>query len=583
MARYAKHVSTRKTAQTEAASPKQRKNSAGGYSFVLDKWASLDRWLILGADGGTYYASESKLTKSNAKTIQACLAEDGARTVARIVEISDGGRAPKNDPAIFALAMAAGAGDPATRKAALDALPKVCRTGTHLFQFVDAVKNFRGWGRSLRRAVSKWYTTRKPDNLAYQVIKYPSRKLDRKDKNSVYSHRDVLRLAGGAIGPRSTETDAVLRYVVAGMDGLKGREFERRTGGPGTYPAIDQKHLPKIVHGWEAMKRAKTTKDAVKLIREYRLTHEMVLNQFKTKAEVWEALLPDMPATALIRNLATMTRAGLIAPFSDGAKMAVAKLADTEWLRKARVHPLTVFMALDTYERGKGKKGQSTWTPVAQVTDALEDAFYGAFPFVEPTGANHMLAVDCSGSMWGRGHHKYGRSMYGGFSNISGMDIPPRLGAALMAMVNVRTEANTLVTGFSYGGYGRNSRDGIQVVKVTKKSRINDAIAAFEKVPGGGTDCSLPMRYAMANKIPVDHFVVYTDNETYAGNIHPHQALVEYRQKMGRPAKLTVVGMTATNFTIADPDDSGMLDVVGFDTATPKIMADFAREGFGSA
>ena len=46
-----------------------------------------------------------------------------------IVAISEAGRAPKNDPAIFALAMAPARGDEATRKAALDALPRVCRTG----------------------------------------------------------------------------------------------------------------------------------------------------------------------------------------------------------------------------------------------------------------------------------------------------------------------------------------------------------------------------------------------------------------------------------------------------------------------
>jgi 60 kDa SS-A/Ro ribonucleoprotein len=35
--------------------------------------------------------------------------------------------------------------------------------------------------------------------------------------------------------------------------------------------------------------------------------------------------------------------------------------------------------------------------------------------------------------------------------------------------------------------------------------------------------------------------------------------------------------MTATGFTIADPNDGGMLDVVGFDSATPNLIADFAR------
>ena len=69
----------------------------------------------------------------------------------------------------------------------------------------------------------------------------------------------------------------------------------------------------------------------------------------------------------------------------------------------------------------------------------------------------------------------------------------------------------------------------------------------------------------------------YTDSETWCGNIHPVQALRKYREKTGIPAKLVVVGMVSNGFSIADPDDGGMLDVVGFDTAAPNVIADFCR------
>jgi len=75
----------------------------------------------------------------------------------------------------------------------------------------------------------------------------------------------------------------------------------------------------------------------------------------------------------------------------------------------------------------------------------------------------------------------------------------------------------------------------------------------------------------------VDAFVVYTDSETWAGKIHPAQALREYRQRTGIPAKLVVVGMVSNGFSIADPTDGGMLDVVGFDAAAPALIADFIR------
>ncbi len=35
--------------------------------------------------------------------------------------------------------------------------------------------------------------------------------------------------------------------------------------------------------------------------------------------------------------------------------------------------------------------------------------------------------------------------------------------------------------------------------------------------------------------------------------------------------------MTSNGFTLADPNDRGMLDVVGFDTSVPAVISDFVR------
>jgi 60 kDa SS-A/Ro ribonucleoprotein len=87
------------------------------------------------------------------------------------------------------------------------------------------------------------------------------------------------------------------------------------------------------------------------------------------------------------------------------------------------------------------------------------------------------------------------------------------------------------------------------------------------------------MLWALEQRVAVDTFVVYTDSETWFGQVHPAEALRRYRERMGIAAKLIVVGMLANNFTIADPNDGGMLDVVGFDTAAPQVMRDFSAAG----
>ena len=93
----------------------------------------------------------------------------------------------------------------------------------------------------------------------------------------------------------------------------------------------------------------------------------------------------------------------------------------------------------------------------------------------------------------------------------------------------------------------------------------------------GGTDCAQPMIYAQEKGLKVDVFIVYTDNETWAGAIHPSEALKKYRASSGiDDAKLIVSAMSATEFTIADPNDAGMLDMAGFDSAAPEIIRSFA-------
>jgi len=40
----------------------------------------------------------------------------------------------------------------------------------------------------------------------------------------------------------------------------------------------------------------------------------------------------------------------------------------------------------------------------------------------------------------------------------------------------------------------------------------------------------------------------------------------------------TVLGMTSNGLTLADANDRGMLDVAGFDTTVPAVIADLVRE-----
>jgi 60 kDa SS-A/Ro ribonucleoprotein len=532
--------------------PGQAPNSAGGFTWAVDVWTRLRRFLVLGSEGGSYYASERSLTRENAQAVEAAVREDGARAVAAIVRVSTEGRAPKNDPALFALAMAAGLGDEKTRKAALEALPQVARTGTHLFQFASFVEGFRGWGRALRRAVGHWYASKPVDALAYQAVKYRQRE--------GVSHRDLLRLAhpasrvsaGNPVSEVSNEHARLFEWLVRGGE----------TDG-----------LPRLVEGFARVQATSTPNEAAALVREYRLPREALQPEHLMSADVWTALLEDMPMTAMVRNLATMTRVGILSPGSAGTVEVVARLGDAERLRAARVHPVALLAALRTYQAGQGVRGRHTWNPVREVVDGLDAAFYTAFGNVEPANKRMLLALDVSGSM-----------VSGWVAGVPGLT--PRAASAALALVTAATEPQYEVVGFYAAKDGLTvgkrrewylGRDGLSPLPISPRQRLDDAVKAVSDLPFGGTDVALPMLYAQAREREVDVFVVYTDSETWAGDVHPVQALNDYRRASGIDARLVVVGMVSNGFSIADPNDQGMLDVVGFDTATPQLISDFAR------
>ena len=274
-----------------------------------------------------------------------------------------------------------------------------------------------------------------------------------------------------------------------------------------------------------------------------------------------------MPYTAMIRNLATMTRNETLVPNSEETKAVIEKIQDEELISKSRIHPIAVLSALKTYAEGRSERGSATWNPIGKIVDALDGAFYMAFGNVEPTGLRILLALDVSGSMRG--------SAVNGIPGLTARDA-----SAAMALVTASVEDSYEFVGFTSGRRstfgGRFESDGsLTELAITPRQRLDDAVAAVSGLPFGRTDCAAPMVWAKNKGREFDAIVIYTDNETWAGTIHPSEALQEYRRSTGLATKLIVAGTASNGFSIADPNDPGMLDIVGFDASAPQLMSEF--------
>lgn len=504
------------------------KNNAGGFTFALDQWGVFDRFLLIGSETPGYYVGTKEQTAESFKSTIACVKADGLRAINRLKEISLAGRAPKNDPAVVALALAAIYGDATVKAAAYEALPQVARTGTWLFQFVSIVDSLGKWNAATKRGVANWYTSKNLDKLAIQLLKYQSR--------NNWSHRDVLRLAH--IKPTEQNT-TLFKYVVKGADGMVQGDL-----------------LPNLVIDFERLKRATTKAEVLAVVNGNKdVTWEMVPTVWHKDKDVMLALLPNMGLTAIIRKLGILTMHGVITQ-GDGLKHVTDVLTNPEQLTRSRIHPLSVLQAFKQYSQGRGEKGSNTWSPVNDVKNALDMAFYSAFQNVPGTGGSVFLGVDCSGSMFG--------APVNGSPNLVAAEV-----AAVTALAIAKQQKNYFIGGFN---------TTMAPIGIDPDMRLDKALEVIRRFPWGGTNCALPMIYAAQKKMEVDTFVTITDNETYAGSIQPSQALRDYRKQFKKPkASNIVIGTSVSKFTIADPKDPYQLDIAGFDSAAPVLIAEFMK------
>ena len=505
----------------------QVKNNAGGYVYQVSDEQRVLRFLILGTEGGTYYVQEKALTEQNATAVIRIIKEGVVDVVGLAFNVSNLGRAPRNTSAIFTLALVMTYGNAAQKERAASHLTYICRTGTHLFQFVALVNAMRGWSHGLRACVANWYTGRSVENLTLQVLKYRQRE--------GWTHKDVLRLCHA----KPNGKDELFKYIV-------GKPADPKNPLIDTFEALQKLTPDKIVDLIDLLQRVPTA-----------VPWEFLPTWTHTHVSLWQTLLPTMGYTAMLRNLTRMAALGMFASnLAQDTKLLVERIMDSEKLKRERVHPIQIFFALHAYHAGKNmRNADKTWRPQSAVEDALNYAFIAAFGNVKTTGKNILVALDVSGSMW---------SAMLANSQISAAEM-----TGALALVLRKTEPHCQFVAFSsmLVDFPIYQQDGLQHI-----------CERMHQLPFTATDCSLPVIAAMENKWPVDAFIILTDSETYAGRIHVSKALQIYRQVSSIPAKMIVVGMTATEFTVADPNDVLSIDVVGADSSLPALITEFIGE-----
>ena len=522
----------RKVPQTQPLDERQVKNAAGGYTYRLDPDKALERFLTLGTAGGTYYASERKLTQDGMALVRQCV-RDLDNDVYQELVGRCGNTAPKRIYALYAIAEALISGDTDLRQRARVMARDVVKTGTDMFELLSYVRGQRGMGATVHNTFNQFLEL-DIDKQALWAVKYRSR--------HDWTWRDVLRMLRPNV---DGQRDALFSWIV------RPDSFEGLTG-------------LRVVDGFRKVQGVTDEASVIEAVQEYGLPWEALTDAQRTPA-VWKACAPHIGNWAVIRNLATFTRNDLHKDRQFAMEIA-RRIEGAD-----RVHPVTLLEALRTYNAGGtvGRSKGGKYSPVQVWSNALEAALDSSFTNgVESTGRNVYIGLDVSGSMQ--------HAVSGSFV------LSCRDAGAALALGFVKNEPWSTVRGFTSGtdrmAFG--SIPVMQPLNFTQRTGFDSAVRMTEQLPFGGTDCSMPMIDAYNNKFDVDTFIVITDNETWAGSMHPMQALREYRQRCGKPnAQLAVVALTASRNTIADPKDIHAMDFSGFSSDLPKALSAFMKMG----
>uniref|UniRef100_A0A8C6WTL2 Ro60, Y RNA binding protein n=1 Tax=Neogobius melanostomus TaxID=47308 RepID=A0A8C6WTL2_9GOBI len=521
------------------------KHSVKSQPWEVDDKARLCRFLCYGSEGDIYTAREEvHVSMESAEALLALLGDGrGAEVVEDIRRYSQDGRVVSMDPSLFALAVCSQHSDIKTRQAAFKALKEVCQDPGSMFDFIQYKKDLKVdmksgiWGRALRKAISDWYNGQNAINLAVSVAKC-------KQRNG-WSHQDLLKLSHAK--PANDAIALVCKYIMKGWKEVQAEYADKE----------NSEEVLKVLSYMEVIEKVKHSCDEteiINLIEEHSLETEQLRTDHLKSKHVWKALLKDMPLQSLMKRLGKMTSKNILEPGSSDTHAVCDRIQNDTALKKAKIHPFSILVALENYKKGQGFQGKTKWEPDSNIVQAMDSAFYKSLMYLEPLDKNFVLAVDISASL---------------SSIVPGTSVSTAVAAAAITMVFTSTETNTQVLAYSGGS--------LVPCSVVAGMTLEEVTAELVKSPSESTDCTLPMAWATENGKAVDVFVFLTNNPIWAFSTSPVEALKKHRHKTGTFSKFVMCGLTSIGHTIADTPDRGVLSICGFDLGAITLIRNIAQ------
>lgn len=487
--------------------------------------------------GNTFYASKKELATELVEVLRKASDKDPVFLSQALVYARQNGLM-KLAPTI-GLAVLSENKTPAGRDAFRQAFRQVIRIPDDLREFVTLIRT----GAFGPKAVTGLRKTMIQNWLRhmseYHGVKYGS------TASEGMTLRDILRLTH----PRPKDGK-----------GTAGRDYDRLRSG------AQAELFGWLVKGWEkvgldpsptnpmvwALERVKRWEgetaeaEIIKLVTEYKLPWEVVVPSVKKMTtSIWKALMTGMPYMALLRNLNTLDRHGVLA--EKPSVQAVAKrLSDKEAVRKSKQLPFRFWNAFQAY------------TGPQEIRDALSDALEASFENMPEMAGRICIANDTSGSMGSKASEKGTAT----FAEIAGI-----FAAALF-----KKAPDVMLLPFDTEVYPDKGH----------VSRRDTILSIVEKISGsgGGTDIGAPIRHLLKEKKVVDVFIGITDQEDWAGRGFLTE-WEEYKRKLSPDAKAFLVTIAPYRDGLAPAGTKDVYFTYGWSDSVLRFISTVLSGGAG--
>jgi len=322
-------------------------------------------------------------------------------------------------------------------------------------------------------------------------------------------------------------------------------------------PQIDKleelKLLAKRLAGKEITEEEYTVY-AVKAIEAGKLPYEIVSGIVSPTTAIWEYLMHQMPMRALMSNLNTLQRHGVLDK-QENVNYVVSRLTNESALEKAMLWPSTVVTAYQYVEH-------------LRLKEALRSCVEISFRSVQPIPGKNAIFLDVSGSM-NEDRQKNKKN------------------GAVLGLAALRNSSDSIFMCFDTSIYssGVSPHDSI----ATNFDRVMH-------VGGGGTNIGRCLDYMMGSPLTtygwdsptsikatsptlVDNIIILTDEQQNSGTPLIRK-FREYRTKVNKKAKLFIIDVAPYESRIAPEDTPGVYFIFGWSASVLKYI-NSVLEGVG--